>query len=370
MQKVLIMIDSFKGTLDSKDLGKTMKNIFSNHQIKADYVSISDGGEGFYDAINAHLPLKKVPITLTTLDLRKKQTYYYINKDTAYIEVAQYIGFKGFNKGKNPLKYTSYAIGEIIHHIHNSGIKNIIIGLGGSLTNDFGLGLLEALGVKFFSDKPMKKLRPIDINHIKEVDISSLDKYKDLCITILSDVTNPLFGSEGATFVFGRQKGLNKKHLPMMESAGKHLYDLLLKAGLKDTKDEPGAGAAGGLGNIFKSIFNTKTLKGINYILDLMNFDALIKNYDYLITGEGKIDKQSLSGKVVFEIAKRSDKPVILVCALSEITLEEATVIHENIKGLFSIVPSLASVEESLQNPKKYFTALCNHMLEHMFMVK
>lgn len=370
MANVLIMIDSFKGTLDSHKLGKTMQQVLAQYQIQSDYFSISDGGEGFYDAIKQHLPLKKVFIEITTLDAQKQAAYYYSNNQTAYIEVAQYIGFKGFNKAKNPLQYTSRAIGEIIKDSHQKGFKHIIIGLGGSLTNDFGLGLLEVLGVRFYNEREMTFVTPDQITDIQSVDISALTTYQDMKITILSDVVNPLFGKQGATYVFGIQKGLTEAQLPLMEASGKHLYNLLIKAGLKDTKDEPGAGASGGLGNILKSVFKTETLSGLDYLLNLMNFDQLVTNYDHIITGEGKIDIQSLSGKVVFEVAKRSDKPVTLVCALSTITLEAAQSQQPNIKNLFAIVPSIASREASFKKPKKYFTKLAHHVAANAFVVK
>lgn len=364
MKKVLIMIDSFKSTITSIEAGKMMAEVLNKSTIEASYYPVSDGGEGFYDAIKPHLKLKKVPITITNLDLTKKETFYYIDNKNAYIEVSEYIGFKGFNKGKNPLTFTSKAIGEIIKDVQKRNIKNIIIGLGGTLTNDFGLGILEELGVKFFGSEELKNLTIKDLLKVNKVDISSLEKYKDLNFIILSDVFNPLFGENGATFTFGKQKGLKKNELDFVEKSGQHLYDLLISAGLRDTKNVPGAGAAGGLGNIIASIFNYQIKQGLSYILELANFDNLVKDYDLIITGEGKIDAQSLQGKVVFEIAKRTEKPVILVCALSTITLEEAKKHHQNINEIYAIVPKIANIQESLNNPKENFMKLCYKVLD------
>ncbi len=364
MKKVLIMIDSFKGTISSIDLGKMMAKKLNNEKIKASYYPISDGGEGFYDAIKPHLDLKKIKITITDLDLSKKETFYYVDKENAYIEVSEYIGFKGFNKGKNPLKFTSKALGEIIKDIHKRNIKTIKIGLGGTLTNDFGLGLLEELGVKFYSDVELKNLTIKDLLNVSSIDISSLEKYRDIKVTILSDVFSPLFGPNGATYTYGIQKGLKKSELEFVEKSGQHLYELLIKEGLKDTKDVLGAGAAGGLGNIFASIFDYKIMHGLSYILSLANFDNLIKDYDLIITGEGKIDFQSLQGKVVFEIAKRTEKPVILVCGISTIKLDKAKKHYKNIKALYSIVPKVATLENSLKNPQENFLKLCDEVLK------
>lgn len=364
MKKVLIMIDSFKSTITSVDAGKMMADILSKSKIETSYYPISDGGEGFYDAIKPHLKLKKIPITITDLDLTKKETFYYLDKKNAYIEVSEYIGFKGFNKGKNPLAFTSKAIGEIIKDIHQRNIKNIIIGLGGTLTNDFGLGILEELGVKFYGDKELKNLTINNLLKVSSVDVSSLEKYRDLKFTILSDVFSPLFGDNGATYTFGIQKGLKESELNFVEKSGIHLYNLLIKAGLKDTKNLPGAGAAGGLGNIILSIFNSEIKQGLSYVLDLIGFDNLVKDYDLIITGEGKIDAQSLQGKVVFEIAKRTNKPVILVCGISTIKLEEARKYHKNIKEIYAVVPQIANLEDSLNNPKENFIKLCYKVLD------
>ncbi len=364
MKKALIMIDSFKSTITSIDAGKMMADKLNKSKIEASYYPVSDGGEGFYDAIKPHLNLKKIPITITNLDLTKKETFYYVDKENAYIEVSEYIGFKGFNKGKNPLSFTSKALGEIIKDVYKRKIKNITIGLGGTLTNDFGLGILEELGVKFYGKQELKNLTIKDLLKVNSVDISGLEKYQNIKFTILSDVFNPLFGESGATYTFGVQKGLKKSELEFVEKSGKYLYDLLIKAGLKDTKNVLGAGAAGGLGNIFASIFDYEIKHGLSYVLELANFDDLVKGYDLIITGEGKIDAQSLQGKVVFEIAKRTNKPVLLVCGMSTISLEEAKKHHKNIEGIYSIVPKIATLEESLKNPQENFIKLCYKVVD------
>ncbi len=360
MQKVLIMIDSFKSTITSIDAGKMMADTLSKHEIDASYYPISDGGEGFYDAIKPHLNLRKINLTITNLDLTKKETFYYVDDETAYIEVSEYIGFKGFNKGKNPLIFTSKAIGEILKDIHKRNFKNVVIGLGGTLTNDFGLGILEELGVKFYGDEELKNLTVKDLYKVSSIDVSSLEKYKDLKLTILSDVFNPLFGEKGATYKFGPQKGLKERELEFAEKSIKHLYNLLIQSNLKDTKDIFGAGAAGGLGGILLSIFDSEIKHGLSYILDLVDFDNLVKNYDLIISGEGKIDSQSLDGKVVFEIAKRTKKPVILVCGKSTVKLEEVKNIYKNIRAIYSVVPKIATLKASLTYPNENFLKLCD----------
>lgn len=366
MKKVLAIIDSFKGTLDSVTLGKIIKDVADEDQVQLDFLPISDGGEGFHDAISYVIDAKEIKVAITDLDGRNRASEYLVYQDVAYIEVAKLIGFTGFkSKLRLPYDFTSKALGEVVLDLYNKGIREVVIGLGGSLTNDFGVGLIEVLGAKFYdrNNNLMKNVTPKLMMHISRVDLSNLEKYKDLKITVTSDVTNPLLGETGATHVFARQKGASRFIREKLEEAGTYYSKLLIEAGAKDYINLPGAGAAGGLGFALASMFDTKIVSGIDYVLNLMKFDKIVEHYDVIVTGEGKIDQQSLSGKVVFNIANKTDKDVYLVSALSLISTKEAKAKFSNIKKIYSIVPSLASREESLANASYYFKKLAEKVI-------
>lgn len=356
MNKILILIDSFKSTLDSNTLGLVMKEALENLNIKAHYYPISDGGEGFLDAVNFKMNKKVEDITITDLDGCMRKTYYLRNNDSAYVEVALLLGFAGFKASTDILSFNSKALGEVIKDIYHKGIKHMTIGLGGSLTNDFGCGMLEALGVKFYNhdDQEIKHITPIKLNAIKSVDLSPLETYKDLCITIASDVTNPLFGKFGATEVFSRQKGASEDDVLLLEEAGMHFYEVLLNENIKDCRNTPGVGAAGGLGFALVAMFNSRILSGIDYVIESLDIK---EDYCAVITGEGKVDDQSFNGKVCFAVANHFKLPVYIVSAINNVDLETLKD-FPNVKRIYSIVPDLATKSESLDKPLYYFKEL------------
>lgn len=363
MNKVLILIDSFKSTLDSNTLGLVMKESLRKVNIASHYYPISDGGEGFLDAVNFKKDKTIESINITDLDGRMRKTYYLLDEDKAYIEVALLLGFAGFKDSKRDiLGFNSKALGEVIKDIYDRGIKHIIIGLGGSLTNDFGCGMMASLGVKFydFNDKEITNITPKKLKSVKSVDLKQLEKYKDLSITIASDVTNPLFGKLGATEVFSRQKGASEDDVMVLEEAGKHFHQVLLNENIKDYKDVPGSGAAGGLGFALMVMFNSKILSGIDYVIESLDIKD---DYVAVITGEGKVDDQSFDGKVCFAVANHFKLPIYIVSAINQVDVKTLKR-FPNVKTIYSIVPKLATKKESLERPLYYFEKIAKIMSE------
>lgn len=365
---VLIMIDAFKGTLSSLELGKTMQQVFTSNDIKSDYLPISDGGEGFHDAISHSMNVKSKNIFITDLDGKKRMSNYLYNKDTAYIEVAKLLGFVGFKKRlRSPLTFTSKALGEMLIEIHKNGIKKVVIGLGGSLTNDFGLGVISAMGALFY-DKENNIVEPINpstITDVYKIDLSPLAIYKDLEIIIASDVENPLLGPSGATYTFAMQKGASMEEQRILEASATYFDYLLTQAGGLDVKNDKGVGAAGGIAYVLSSVFNGKIMKGMDFFFnELYDFKNKQKAYDLIVTGEGKIDEQSLYGKVCFEVATHTDKPVILVSALLELDTQMIKDRFSNVMGVYSIVPSLAEKSVSIEHAHHYFEVLSLNVLK------
>lgn len=320
MKKIIIIPDSFKGTLSSIEACNIMKDaskeIFPNANIIT--IPIADGGEGSVDAIIYATGAKKIELISKNPYLEDINTYYAIYNDKAIIEMAMCAGITLVENRLNPLKTTTYGVGLQIKDAINKGVKEIIIGLGGSATNDMGAGMAYALGTKFY-DKNNNEIIPSasNLNEIVKIDNSETYKLlKDIKVLAMCDVTNPLCGEKGASKIFGPQKGATKE---MVEILDNNLYSLakVIKKDLsKDVLDMPGSGAAGGMGAGVLAFLSGELKSGINILLDLVSFDKLIENSDIIFTGEGKIDSQSVDGKVISGITSRAIKQNIAVIAV------------------------------------------------------
>lgn len=345
--KILSLIDSFKGTITSKELGRMVYDIFTEkgHEVKS--YAIADGGDGFLDAISENIKLERKEITCLDPLSRKILSYYLVSKETntAYIELAKASGIGLLKESElNPFKATTYGFGETIKDAIINGYKNIVIGIGGSATNDCGSGMLEALGVDFKNDQDILTNMCNDkLGLVKSLDTKSLDKLiEGVSFTVLSDVTNPLLGPNGATYVFSPQKGASKEELPLLEKNIENFSSLN-----KEYIEYPGSGAAGGVGYALKAYLKAKVVSGIDYLLDLISYDDLHKDFDVIMTGEGKIDHQSMQGKVISSIIKRTkDKRIILVCGINEI--------KDNYE-IYSVCDNDVTKEMSMSNPNYYF---------------
>lgn len=331
--KILTIIDKFKGTLSSKVLGSITKTVLTNKGHEVDYYCISDGGDGFLDSIYNNNMIKKYVSVSDALG-NKKQVYYYIDNNNVYIEVAKIIGRNKDNK-YDIYNASTYGVGQVIKHAIKNNGKNFFIGLGGSITNDGGKGMLEALGYRFIDNKIVN---------------SSNTNYNNYNFTIVSDVSSPLLGHNGATYMFSKQKGAKELDLPILENKMRKYASSITSFIKKDFTNHEGAGAAGGLGFAFLSILNAAYIKGIHFVLDHLNIDKIIDNYDLIITGEGKVDDQSLNGKIVFEIIKRYNKETIIVCAINEC--------NSKTHKIYSIVDNITDIENSLKHPRKYYKQL------------
>ena len=332
--KVLAIIDKFKGTISSKSLGKITKDVLTSKNHNVDYYSISDGGDGFLESINQNKNLKRKYVYVLDALSNKRKVSYLIDNEKAYIEVAKIIGKNKDNK-LDIYNATTYGVGQVILHAINNKAKEFYVGLGGSITNDGGKGMLEALGFKIIDNKIINNMN-INLDEIK--------------FNIVSDVNSPLLGDNGATYMFSKQKGAKDSDLIILENKMKDYSNLITSYINKDYSNHQGSGAAGGLGFAFLSILKAKYIKGIDFILDYLNIDNIINEYDLIITGEGKVDDQSLNGKIVFEIINRYKKECIIVCAINEC--------KDNKYKIYSIVEDIATVEESTKHPKKCFKKL------------
>ncbi len=363
--KVLAIIDSFKGTLTSKELGEITKEQLAQKEIKCDFFPVSDGGDGFLECIEHLIDTEKVECTVFNPLFQTIKTYYLKDQENnAYIEMALASGINLLSREQlNPYQTSTYGTGQIIKKAIENGAKQIIVGIGGSATNDGGTGMLEALGVKFFQGKhQIKHMNCQKLDLITSFDaVDFFEQTKSINFIVLNDVKNPLLGVSGATYIYSKQKGSSLQDLPILEAKMEHYAKICAQTFHHDHAVFPGTGAAGGLGFAFKTFTNAVFHQGTGYVLNLMNFKEIINQYDYIITGEGKIDQQSLLGKVVFAVKDQAkDKKVILVCAINELT--EQQIQGNNIEKVYAIVPQFASAEESLKNPHRYYQILCDHI--------
>lgn len=330
--KVVVAVDSFKGSATSQEVATSIeKGILKySKNITVKKVPIADGGEGTIDAIVDSLKGKYEFITVTgPFDEKVKSKIGIIKDNTAVLEMAESSGLNLISKDKlNPYKATTYGVGEMLKYVLNKGVREIYIGIGGSATNDGGAGMLSALGVKFYDGNNREiGAAPEQLKNIKRIDISGLDKrILEADINILSDVSNPLCGTNGASYIYGPQKGANKIDVVELDNILRNYGELIDNITGTEYSLQSGSGAAGGLGFALLSICKGKFAKGIEKIMELIEFDSIVKDSDLVITGEGRLDNQSINGKAPIGVAKAAKKyniPVVAVVGSSTIDLSE-----------------------------------------------
>lgn len=344
MQNFILVPDSFKGTLSAIEVCNIMKSSIKNLYKDANIISVpvADGGEGTVDAFLYALGGEKKSIWVSdAFNEQKILAHYAMLKDNiAVIEMAACAGLPLVKNRLEPDKTTTFGVGELIIDAINSGAKKIILGLGGSATNDGGCGMASALGVKF-KDEQDQEFIPTGgtLSQIYKIDMNNIySKIKDVEFVSMCDVDNPLCGKLGASAVFAPQKGADEDMVKSLDEGLAHLAKIIKRDLHIEVKDIKGAGAAGGLGAGSIAFLQSKLTKGIDVILDTINFDELVSKADIIFTGEGKFDSQSLHGKVVMGVANRSQKyktPVIVVTGAIGENIQEAY--NKGITAIFSI---------------------------------
>lgn len=344
MQNFILVPDSFKGTLSAIEVCNIMKSSIKNLYKDANIISVpvADGGEGTVDAFLYALGGEKKSIWVSDAFNEQKILAHYamLKDDIAVIEMATCAGLPLVKNRLEPDKTTTFGVGELIIDAIDSGAKKIILGLGGSATNDGGCGMAVALGVKF-KDEQDQEFIPTGgtLSQIYKIDMNNIyPKIKDVEFISMCDVDNPLCGRLGASAVFAPQKGADEDMVRLLDEGLAHLAKIIKRDLHIEVKDIKGAGAAGGLGAGSIAFLQSKLTKGIDVILDTINFDELVSKADIVFTGEGKFDSQSLHGKVVMGVAKRSQKyktPVIVVTGAIGENIQEAY--NKGITAIFSI---------------------------------
>jgi glycerate kinase len=355
--KIVIAIDSFKGSLTSCDAADAIKRGIEKacgNVAEVIIKPLADGGEGTVEALVKGMGGEKRRCKVTgPLGKSVFCEYGYLsNTNTAIIEMAGAAGIDLVPKNsRNPLKTTTMGVGEVIREAVKSGVKNFIIGIGGSVTNDCGIGMLTALGYKFL-DGSGKEVgyNGAALEGIVTIDNSGvIPELKHCNFQIACDVTNPLCGSHGASHIFAPQKGATPEMVDTLEKGCMHFADVVKTTYGFDYRDYKGAGAAGGLGFAFISFLRTSLKSGIKLILEEIKLEEDIKTADYVITGEGKLDAQTVMGKAPIGVAKLAKQYGAKVIAFSGALTEESRLCNtEGIDAFFSITNKAMSLEEAM----------------------
>lgn len=343
MKKIVLIPDSFKGTLSSTQiceiLSTEIKKQFSDCEIIS--IPVADGGEGSVDCFLSALGGEKIIAIASGPHLEKMEAYfgYLPESSTAVIEMASCAGLPLVENHKDPLGTTTYGVGELLLEAANHGATKIILGLGGSCTTDGGCGAAAACGVKFY-DKTGNSFIPTGgtLSQIEHIDTSGLNPaIKMLDIVAMCDIENPMYGPEGAAYVFGPQKGASENEVKLLDEGLMHLANVIKKNLRADVAAIPGTGAAGAMGAGMIAFFGAQLQMGIETVLDTVHFSEIVKDADLVITGEGKLDGQSLRGKVVIGVAKRAQDAGIPVIAL--VGGVESDISDAYKKGITAIFP-------------------------------
>ncbi|MDU3802392.1 glycerate kinase [Paraclostridium bifermentans] len=355
--KIVISIDSLKGSLTSIEAANAIKKGILSVDNKSDVVimPLADGGEGTVEALVQGMNGEEKVISVTGPINEKVNATYGILKETntAIIEMAQASGLPLVPEElRNPLNTTTYGVGEIIKEAIEKGCRNFIVGIGGSATNDCGVGMLQALGFEFYDENDnLVKLGGKVLNQIKRIKTDNKLKELDECnFKIACDVNNPLYGENGAAYIYGPQKGATEEIVKELDKGLKNFSEVVKKDLGKDIAHIEGAGAAGGLGFGFLGFLNSKLESGIKIILDEIKLEEVVKDADIVITGEGRLDNQTAMGKAPIGVAKLAKKHGAKVIAIAGCTTPDAVKCNEEgIDAYFSIVNKAMTIDEAMK---------------------
>lgn len=354
--KVVIAIDSLKGSLSSMEAGMAIKDGILAAKPDAEVIvkPLADGGEGTTDALIEGMNGERIDLTVTGPMHTPVDAYYGYLKDTntAVMEMASAAGITLVpDSEKNPLLATSYGVGEMINDAIQRGCRNFIIGIGGSVTNDGGIGMLKALGVRFLDEngedageggQALAKVARIDVSGMNPL-------LKECHIQVACDVNNPLCGENGSTYVYGPQKGVTEDMKKTLDEAMAHFARVTSETLENDYMNTPGAGAAGGLGYAFLAYTGAALTPGIELILDAVGLEEELSGADVVVTGEGRLDFQTAMGKAPVGVARLAKKYNAKVIAFAGSVTKEATACNkEGIDAFFPILRGVCTLAEAM----------------------
>lgn len=376
MKKIVIAPDSFKESLSALEVAEAIKNGFQTVYPDAEYVLVpmADGGEGTVEALVAVTDGNIVRTQVTGPLGNQVDAHYGLLGDgnTAVIEMASASGLHhALLAERDPCVATSRGTGELVRHALDAGVRHIIVGLGGSATNDAGIGMLMSLGAKFNDAKgnAIKDGGAALIN-VHSIDLSELHPAMAECsFEVACDVDNPLLGERGATAIFGPQKGATEEKKAELEKALTHLADVIVASGFSDQRHTSGAGAAGGMGFGMMTFMKASFKPGIEIVVEATNLKERVKGADLVITGEGRLDSQTIFGKTPIGVAKTAKLYGIPVIGIAgSLSADVAVVCEHGIDAVFSIMPRVMTLQEAFADAEVNVTFTAQNIATAMAM--
>ena len=358
--KIVLAPDKFKASLTGADFCRIVSGVLKGVKpdLEVTEIPLADGGDGTAEVLEARLGAERIEVNVSDPLFRPIQADYLFETRTklAFIEMAKASGFALLNPSeRNPMNTSSYGTGELIRDALQKGAKRIVLGIGGSATNDAGIGLAAALGYRFV-DAQGVALSPVGKNlpHIHQIIRPENDLLDGVQIELACDVSNPFYGKEGAAYVYGPQKGASEQEVEYLDQGLQHLADLIKSDFGLDVQTVPGAGAAGGIGGSAVAFLGAKHRAGIELVKDLLDFDTQIKGADWIISGEGALDEQSFYGKTikgVCDSAAALSIPVAVFCGHLDLTRQKQKEV--GIAYATSINKPGQSLEEAIASTSK-----------------
>lgn len=373
--KIVLSPDKFKGSLSGIRFCRLVEEVIKERLPEAEVISLplADGGDGTLEVIEHYYPHARHSIEVIDPLMRKIRASYLFEpkKGIAFIEMAEASGLRLLQKEEqNCFRTSSYGVGQLIKHALDLGAQQLVIGLGGSATNDAGMGMAAALGYQF-QDAMGKELLPIgknlaEVNYI--VSAGAVPRLQEVGVVVLCDVENPLIGKEGATRIYGPQKGADQQQIEQLEQ-GMHHFSTLLKEQLNaDIAHVPGAGAAGGLGAGTMVFLGAQLEKGGERIKELVNYDTRIEGADWIIGGEGRLDASTFHGKTIqglLSSARTAGARVALFCGDSTLTADEAK--SKGIDYLDTIMSRADNLKDAIEQVENYLPLIGNDFCKQAF---
>ncbi|WP_222983001.1 glycerate kinase [Flagellimonas meishanensis] len=359
--KFVLAPDKYKGSLTGNEFCEAVSNgirkVFPNALIIKK--PLADGGDGTLEVVESYLKGSMVKMLIKDPLFRDVESAYMLSGDkkTAFVEMSEASGFKLLQKDElNCMHTTSFGTGQMILDAIEKGAAKIVLGIGGSATNDGGMGMAVALGFRFL-DGEGNILDPIGKNLIKvqEIDAKGVSgTLRNVKVRVACDVNNPLHGPQGAAYVYGPQKGANKEEVAFLDKGLEHFANVLQRTFSVDVQRIPGAGAAGGLGAGAVVFLNAELASGVDLVMDIAGFGNALDNTDWIITGEGKLDGQTSAGKTiqgVLKLAKKKGVPVAALCGAVDVSIDEIK--DMGLDYAVSIMNGPGSLEEAKANTYK-----------------
>ncbi|MGR5093265.1 glycerate kinase [Vibrio maritimus] len=355
--KIIIAPDSYKESLTAMEVAEAIEAGFKKIFTDAEYIKLpmADGGEGTVQSLVDATGGSIVTCEVTGPLGQTVEGFFGLMGDgsTAIIEMAAASGLHLVEPElRNPLVTTTFGTGELVKAALDRGVKHIIVGIGGSATNDGGIGMAQALGAKLLdSDGNPLGFGGGELNKLASIDLSELDpRLADIRLEVACDVDNPLCGPKGASHVFGPQKGATPEMVETLDANLAHYAEVIKSTNGRDVVDTAGAGAAGGLGAALLGLFDAELRPGIQIVMDAVNLSEVVKDADLVITGEGRIDSQTIHGKTPIGVARTAKQYDIPVIAIAGSTAKDCAVVHEHgIDAAYSVVLGATDLPTALK---------------------